>query len=282
MPGQVSNPAEPERKRGETGSAIVCGAKLVFQRRPNTVGDMTVAENNSVFATTHWSVIVAAGKGADSPHAREALETLCRAYWYPLYAYARQLGQSHAEAQDLTQSFFLQLLDKSWLAQVDRTKGKFRSFLLVAMNHFLANEWRRLRAEKRGGQAVFISLDDESVEERWQLEPVTWAAPETAFEQRWAAALLERVLFRLRAEQVAAGKSKLFDELKVFIVGRKGEVAYTDLAAKLGSTEGALKMSVQRLRHRYGEILREELASTVSSEVEIEAELRYLLAVLQG
>ena len=234
------------------------------------------------FDTTHWSVIVAAGAGLDSPHAREALESLCRAYWYPLYAYVRQRGQTHSDAQDLTQSFFLQLLDKNWLTQVDRSKGKFRSFLLVAMNHFLANEWRHLRAEKRGGQAVLVSLDEESADERWQLEPATGATPETAFEQRWAAALLERVLYRLRAEQVAAGKSKLFDELKVFLVGRKGEVGYVDLAARLESTEGALKMSVQRLRHRYGEILREEVANTVSSPNDVEAELRYLLTVLEG
>jgi RNA polymerase sigma-70 factor (ECF subfamily) len=237
---------------------------------------------HTTFATTHWSVIVAAGTGLDSPLAHEALETLCRTYWYPLYSYVRQRGETHPDAQDVTQSFFLQLLDKNWLTQVDRNKGKFRSFLLVAMNHFLANEWRRLRTEKRGGQAVLISLDEHSAEERWQLDPATDETPETAFEQRWAAALLERVLYRLRVEQVSAGRSKLFDELKVFLVGRKGEVAYADLAARLESTEGALKMSVQRLRHRYGEILREEVANTVASPDDVEAELQYLLTVLGG
>ena len=242
---------------------------------------MDLSAAHTAFATTHWSVIAAAATGPDSPHAREALETLCRTYWYPLYAYIRQHGQTHPDAQDVTQSFFLQLLDKNWLTQVDRRKGKFRSFLLVAMNHFLANEWRRLRTEKRGGHAVLISLDEATAEERWQLEPTTDATPETAFEQRWAAALLERVLYRLRAEQVTAGRSKLFDELKVFLVGRRGEVAYADLAARLESTEGALKMAVQRLRHRYGEILREEVANTVSSPDDVEAELRYLLTVLE-
>jgi DNA-directed RNA polymerase specialized sigma24 family protein len=236
---------------------------------------------HTTFATTHWSVIVAAGAEPDSPIAREALESLCRTYWYPLYAYVRQRGQMHADAQDVTQGFFLQLLHKNWLAQVDRNKGKFRSFLLVAMNHFLANEWRHLRTEKRGGQAVFISLDEQFAEERWQLEPSTGETPETAFDRRWAAALLEHVLHRLRAEQVASGRSHLFDQLKVFLVGRKGEVAYAELAGRLDSTEGALKMAVQRLRHRYGEILREEFANTVPSPEDTEAELRYLLTVLK-
>lgn len=238
--------------------------------------------NHTVFATTHWSVLLAAGNKPDSPDRLEALETLCRAYWYPLYAYARQRGHTRADAQDLTQTFFLRLLDKNWLIQVDRSKGKFRSFLLVAMNHFLANEWRQLRAEKRGGQVTFVSLDDESAEERWQLDLSTGATPETSFERRWAAALLDRVLFRLRAEQIAAGRARLFDELKVFLVGRKGEVAYADLAQRLETSEGALKMAVQRLRARYGEILREEVASTVCRPDDVKDELRYLLTVLAG
>ncbi|MFO1500394.1 MAG: ECF-type sigma factor [Verrucomicrobiota bacterium] len=245
-----------------------------------TLAGVIASDNRKHFGTTHWSVILEAGKGTDSPHASEALESLCRSYWYPLYAYARQRGQAHADAQDLTQGFFLRLVDRNWLAQVDRTKGKFRSFLLMAMNHFLANEWRQLRAEKRGGQAVFVSLDDDLAQERWKFEPTTDSTPEKAFEQRWAAALLERVLYRLRAEQAAAGRSRLFDELKVFLTGRKGEVAYSEMATRLKSTESALKMSVYRLRHRYGEILREEISNTIASTDDVNTELRYLLALL--
>src|SRR5437588_2450255 len=187
-----------------------------------------------VFTTTHWSVVLAASLH-ESPQADEALAQLCRVYWQPLYAFIRRRGYEEHEAQDLTQSFFARLLEKDYLRAVDRKKGKFRSFLLAALEHFLANEWRRAHAQKRGGSINFISLDDTSAEQQYAQVSAATLSPEKLFEQQWAMTLLEHVLARLREEFVAAGKGSLFGEAKIFLTGEKRAVSYADLAVKLGT-----------------------------------------------
>jgi RNA polymerase sigma factor (sigma-70 family) len=228
------------------------------------------------FNTTHWSEVLLAGK-EPSTASREALERLCRVYWHPLYAFVRRRGHDAHEAQDLTQSFFARLLEKHYLRAVDPGKGKFRSFLLAALEHFLANEWRNAHTQKRGGRVSFISLDDDSAEKQYLQVAGPGLSPEQVFEQQWATALLEQVLGRLQAEYAAAGKAAMFDELKIFLTGEKRASSYAELALKLHSTEAALKMAVSRMRRRYGELLRAEIANTVSRPEEIEQELRALL-----
>jgi RNA polymerase sigma-70 factor (ECF subfamily) len=222
--------------------------------------------------------VLAAGQETSSEKS-QALERLCRTYWYPLYAFVRRRGYPPDEAQDLTQSFFLRLLDRQYLKAVDRTKGKFRSFLLASLEHFLANEWRRSQAQKRGGKMTFISLDDDSAERQYVQVPATGLSPEQLYEQQWATALLEQVLSRLRAEFVTEGKGELFEQLKVYLTGEK-QGAYAETAARLKTTEGSLKMGVSRLRHRYGTLLREEIANTVARPEDVEEELRALFAAL--
>ena len=217
-----------------------------------------------------------------SSQADAALEELCRAYWPPLYAFIRRRGWDEHQAKDLTQEFFARLLRKSYLRGVDRTKGKFRSFLLAALEHFLANEWRAAHAQKRGGKAAFISLDDEKLAENHYLQLASpGLSPEKLFERQWALTLLEGVLGRLRAEFTAGGKEELFDALKVFLTGEKSPITYAELAAKLGKSEAAIKMAVSRdLRKRYGELLRAEITKTVSRPEEVEDELSALLAAV--
>ncbi len=240
-------------------------------------GDLCTAREQ--FTATHWSVILAAGQGGTA-RSEQALEVLCRTYWHPLYAYVRRRGHPEHEAQDLTQEFFARLLDKDYLRAVDRAKGKFRSFLLAAIEHFLAKEWRRANAQKRGGGVDFVPLDGPSAESG----PLQVAAPnlssEEFFDQQWAITLLEQAVGRLRQEYGAAGKGELFEELKIYLTGERREGCYAELAARLGTTVAALKMSVSRMRQRYGELLRAEIANTVSGPEEVEQELRALLAAL--
>src|SRR5438876_5337146 len=172
------------------------------------------------FTTTHWSTVLSAGHGS-SDTAAEALEKLCCAYWYPLYVFVRRKGYEPHAAQDLTQGFFARLLEKNYLQGMDRTKGKFRSFLLAALEHYLANEWRRSQAEKRGGKVAFISVDDQSAEHKYLQIPAKDLSPEKLFERQWATTLLEQVLARLREEFVSTGKERLFEELKIFLTGEK-------------------------------------------------------------
>ena len=234
--------------------------------------------NQSTFNTTHWSVILAArANDASGPNA--ALESLCRTYWYPLYAFVRRRGYEPHEAQDLTQEFFARLLEKKSLHTVAPGKGKFRSFLLGALEHFLANEWRRAHAQKRGGKAIFVSFEEEAENQYQRTAPVS-LSPEQLFEQQWATALLEQVLARLREEFIAAGKARMFEEIKIFLTGEKRAISCAELAATLQTTEPALKMAVSRMRRRYGDLLRVEIAGTVSSQEEVEEELRGLLAAL--
>jgi len=231
------------------------------------------------FVTTHWSVVLAA-KQEPSAEADAALDRLCEAYWWPLYAFVRRRGYAAHDAQDMTQEFFARLLSKDYLSSVDRNKGKFRSFLLAALEHFLAKEWRRSQTQKRGGNFTFVSINDDSAEQPFLQVPASTLSPEQVFEQQWALTLLTQVTTRLRQEHVAAGKAELFEKLKIFLTGEKRAVAYADLALEMNTTEAALKMAVSRMKQRYGELLRAEIANTVSDPAEIEGELRALFAAL--
>ena len=233
------------------------------------------------FATTHWSVVLAAGE-ASAPQAREALEELCATYWYPIYSFLRRQNRTHHDAQDLTQSFLTHLLEKNRLQSVDARQGKFRSFLLASLKNFLTNDWDKTQALKRGGQFTFVSVDAEVGEERFRRELATTAVPDQMFEQSWAMTLLESVLARLRAEYLANEKAALFDALQVYLSGDRGGASYAEMAKRLNLTEGALKMSVLRLRRRFGELLRAEIANTVTSPEEIDDEIRCLFAAVSA
>jgi RNA polymerase sigma-70 factor (ECF subfamily) len=230
------------------------------------------------FQDTHWSVVLAAQ--ADSPQAAAALETLCRAYWPPLYAFIRRRGHSPEEAQDLTQEFFTQFLRRNDLATTSPDKGRFRSFLLAALKHFLVNQWHREQCQKRGGGQVAISLDAEPVEARYQIELMETATPEIAFARHWAFTVLDQTMHRLREDYANAGKSDLFDLLKETLSGEKRTTPRAELAARCGLSVGAVDVAVHRLRRRYGELLREEIAHTVGQPGDVEEEIRYLKAVL--
>ncbi len=230
------------------------------------------------FTTTHWSVVLAAGS-SDSSQAAEALEQLCRTYWYPLYAYVRRQGHAAQDAEDLTQEFFARLLDKQALARIRREGGKFRSFLLKALNHFLVNERERHHAQKRDERRVAFSLDEPDLESRFQAEPADAAAPESLFDRQWAATVLEQVMNRLGDEYAAAGKADLFGRLQPCLTGAEQMLPYAELATPLGLTEDAVKMAVHRLRKRYGELVRVEIVHTVATPQEAEEEIRYLIAI---
>jgi RNA polymerase sigma-70 factor (ECF subfamily) len=223
-------------------------------------------------------VVLAARQSTDT-QASVAMDQLCRTYWYPLYAYVRRDGRSAPDAQDLTQEFFARLLEKDYLAQVERQKGKFRSFLLAALRHFMADQRDRARALKRGGGAEVLSLDAQEAEARYRLEPVDRLDAERIFERRWAMTLLDRALARLRDENVAAGKAQLFERLRSFVAS-ESDVSCGEAAAQLGLTESAVKSAVHRLRQRYREMVREEIAHTVADPTEIDDEIRYLITVM--
>jgi len=227
----------------------------------------------SRFAATRWTIVLAAGHGT-SPQAGRALEELCRTYWYPLYAYVRRRGYESHEAEDLTQEFFARLLAKKYLADVDREKGRFRSFLLASLKHFLANEWDRAHAQKRGGGQTLVSLDAET---RYQREPVDEASADKLLDRAWAVALLDQVLARLEMES----EPKQFAALKAFLTVGQDAIPYAEVAGKLGTTEGAVKVAVHRLRKRYRALLREEIAHTVASPAEIDDEIRHLFAAFR-
>jgi RNA polymerase sigma factor (sigma-70 family) len=236
---------------------------------------------NRDFTTTHWSVVLAAAD-AESPQAAQALEQLCRAYWYPLYAFVRRQGHSPPDTEDLLQGFFARFLEKDYLAKVDRTKGRFRSFLLGALKHYMADQWDKAKAVKRGGRIEFLSLEGEAAESRYWEEPATELTPERLYEQRWACVLLERVMERLEQDFDGAGKGPLFEALESYLLKDDQSVSYADLAAEHGLSEGALKMRMQRLRQRFQRLLREEVAHTVAQPEEVDDEIRYLFSVVSG
>jgi RNA polymerase sigma factor (sigma-70 family) len=234
--------------------------------------------SNAWFVTTRWSVVLAA-RDKESPQASKALETLCTTYWYPLYAFVRRQGRSPEDAQDITQEFFARLLEKDQLRPVAQEKGKFRTFLLVALRRFMANELDRAHAQKRGGGVAAIPFDTELAESRYATDSSVETA-ERIFDRRWALALLEQTLARVREEYAEVGKLHVFHELKGFLTAEERE--YREAAARLQMGEGALRVAVHRLRKRYREIFREEIAHTVSSTDEIDGEVRYLMDVLAG
>src|ERR1035437_5991800 len=233
------------------------------------------------FVTTHWSVVLAAGHSS-VPGAQEALETLCRAYWYPLYVYVRRQGQSPHDAQDLTQEFFARLLEKKYLRLADPDRGKFRAFLLKSLKHFLVNEWEKARTQKRGGGQCVIPLDADVAESRYAAEPAQALTLDQVYEKRWAVTLLEAVLARLRESYAVACQLQVFETLKGFIWDDQTTLSYAELALQLGLTEGAVKVAVHRLRGRYRELLRAEIAKTVATPGEVDEELQHLIAVLSA
>jgi RNA polymerase sigma factor (sigma-70 family) len=231
------------------------------------------------FVTTHWSLVLAAAD-ADDARGREALAKLCRVYWYPLYAFVRRQGHDSHDAQDLTQEFFTRLLEKDYLGDVDRAKGKFRSFLLAALKHFLSKEWARAKTLKRGGGCTLVPLDALVAEDRYRREPQDDATPERLFERRWALTLLDQVLTRLGQEYETAGKRAVFEQLQGCLAGDRSSLPYAELAARLDMSEGAVKVAVYRLRQRYRGVLREEIAQTVADAAEIDDEIRQLFSIL--
>ncbi|MCI0744659.1 MAG: RNA polymerase sigma factor [Verrucomicrobia subdivision 3 bacterium] len=236
--------------------------------------------SSGYFATTHWSVVLLAADGTSS-QSEAALESLCRTYWYPLYAYVRRCGHDPEEAKDLTQAFFARLIEKKQLATVERGKGKFRSWLLGVMKHFLAHEWVKGRAQKRGsGQPVF-SLDEVDPEERYRLEPATDWTAEKIFDRRWALTVLDAAASRLQREYEAEGNASLYAGIKGFVSSADEEVSYAQAAQRLGLSLSAVKSAIFRVRVRYQELIRAEIAQTVANAAEVDEEIRYLLEVLR-
>ncbi|MDR3458613.1 MAG: sigma-70 family RNA polymerase sigma factor [Verrucomicrobiae bacterium] len=232
-----------------------------------------------VFATTHWSVVVTAA-GSDAPRARAALAHLCQIYWYPIYHFVRRQGHARHDAEDFTQEFFARLLEKNWIAHADQSRGRFRTFLLLVLKRFLAGEWHKANAQKRGGARPCLPLPLATAETRYALEPAAVGTPEQAFEKQWALTLLETVLRELRREYEQAERGRLFEALKPCLMGSRESQPYATLAAEQAMSEGAVKVAVHRLRQRYRERLKAEIARTVASPADVDAEMRHLFRVL--
>lgn len=231
------------------------------------------------FETTRWSVVQAA-RSSEPSVARGALETLCCAYWPPIYAYIRRRGNSAEDAKDLTQEFFFRLLDKDYLKDVDRAKGRFRSYLMACVNHFLSNERDRNRAQKRGGGVPFLRLDFTAIEGRYVDGAWHQVSPEKLFDRAWALTVIESAMARVRAEYDSAGKKDLFNQLKGTLTGREDRIPYRELGKDIGLSEGAVKVATYRLRQRYRELLRNEIAQTLADGESVDEELRHLFSVI--
>ncbi len=263
-----------------------CNANRIGLDRPVRTEDSNSEPQapGGVFATTHWSVVLAAGQ-QDTPQSAAALEQLCRTYWYPLYVYVRRRGYGPEDAEDLTQQFFAVLLQHEYFRLADPRRGRFRTFLLHALEHFLTNEWKRAQRIKRGGGATFLSLDAANGERRYALEPVTAATPERAYEHRWAITLLDQVLASLREEYTRGGKERLFGELASSLWGgdsSSGPGSYAVVGESLGMSQGAVRVAVHRLRKRYRELLKTEVAQTVATPEEVDEEVRCLIRAVSG
>jgi len=236
---------------------------------------------NRGFATTRWSLVLAAGRDSTGS-ASAALSELCELYWRPVYAFARRQGHDVQDAEDLTQAFFTRLLEKHVVQAADPQRGRFRSFLLASFKHFVANERDRAHAQKRGSGKVMVGLDFESAEARYAAEPADTLTPEAVFERQWALAILDRVLATLRDECVNAGKADIFDRVRDLLGGDRSPGGYAAIAESLGTTEGAVKVNVHRLRRRYRDLLRAEIEATVSNSSEIDEELGFLMSAISG
>lgn len=232
------------------------------------------------FRTTQWSLILAAG-AAGGPASRRALSSLCEAYWYPLYAFVRRQGYDADAARDLTQGYFLTFLEKDYLADVKPEAGRFRSFLLASLKHFLSKVRDKERALKRGGGKVVLAIDLDDAESRFLAERASAGSPDDTFERQWAATMLERAMSRLHAESVASGKEELFSRLRGHLEGEPDVGAYARIAADLGVSEGAVRVAVHRTRRRFGELLRLEIAETVARPEDVDAEVRHLMEILR-
>lgn len=248
---------------------------------PTPQNERHAASGVGQFNTTHWSLVLLAGQ-SQAPFADAALEKLCRTYWYPLYAYVRRGGHSPHDAQDLTQEFFARLLEKNYLQLADRDRGRFRSFLLKSLQHFLVNEWVRGQAQKRGGGQKVFSLDEEAAERSYLAQPADQLAPESLYDQRWAMTLLERAMERLGADYATAGKEELFRQLKPLLLTEGSGESYRQLAGPLGLSEGAVKVALHRLRQRFRDAVRAEIAQTVATPEEVDEELRCLMTAMSG
>lgn len=236
---------------------------------------------SDVFRTTCWSIVQLAGCRS-SPDSDRALSELCQIYWYPLYGYIRRQGYTKEDAEDLVQSFFARFLEGNYLGGLMAERGRFRAFLLAALKHFLANEWDRIRAHKRGGRVEHLSLNWRDAEDRVHLDPPDPTSPERSFDRDWAMALLDRVIGRLDDEYSKAGKSALFTHAKVFLVLGNDRIPYVEVAKELGLEEGTLRVAVHRLRKRYRAVLREEIAQTLTEPGQVAEELRSLFVALAG
>ncbi len=232
------------------------------------------------FTTTCWSVVLSAGRNS-SPDSKRALASLCETYWRPLYAYVRRRVPDVSEAQDLTQAFFAELLEKNYVGSATPERGRFRAFLLAALKHFLSKQWEKAKAQKRGGGRASISLDFESADSSLRIEPASGLTAEQIYDQQWAIALLGQIMERLKSEFDRTGKAKRFDELKGFLVGDHAGTTYAQAAARLNMTEAAAKKVGSRMRRRYRELLREEIAQTVAGPDEVDEEIRKLFATLE-
>lgn len=239
------------------------------------------SERPDYFVTTRWTLVVSAGR-TPSPDSEQALAELCQTYWYPLYAYIRRQGRTREDAEDLVQAFFARFLERNYLVGLSAERGRFRAFLLASLKHFLANEWDHSQRQKRGGGVDHVSLDWQSADQRFHLEPAAPDNPERAFDREWALALLERVIQRLERECDAAGKDRLFRQAKGFLTVGSGSIPHAEAAAAVGLDEGAFRVAVHRLRKRYRELLREEIAQTLTDPSQVEEELGSLLAALTG
>ena len=239
-----------------------------------------LASQAPTFVTTHWSVVLAAG-GPLSHEQSQALEALCRTYWYPLYAYIRRAGHGSEDAQDLTQSFLSQLLAKGGLSMADPQRGRFRTFLLTALKHYLVDEHRRATALKRGGGSVFQPLEADDGEERYQFEPVDLASPDVLYDRSWAKAVLAQALSRLREEYASSKHGPGFEALKDYVWGERSGLSCAELGREIGMSEEAAKKAVQRMRQRFAQLLREQIAETVNTPAELEDEIRHLSTLLR-
>ncbi len=234
-----------------------------------------------IFATTQWTVVLAAGK-RHTPQSDGALEELCRTYWFPLYAYVRRRGHTKEDAEDLTQAFFARFLAKNYLADLSAERGRFRAFLLASLKHFLTNEWKKSQRLKRGGGELPLSLDWQTADTQFQVASTAGPTPDKAFDREWALALLAKVIGRLQAECAADGKAKLFERLKLFLTAGKGESAQSAVARSLGMEEGAVRVAIHRLRKRYRELLRDEIAQTLADAADVDEEMRALFGAFSG
>jgi RNA polymerase sigma-70 factor (ECF subfamily) len=237
--------------------------------------------SGGIFATTHWTAVLAAGRG-DPQRANVALEELCRTYWYPLYAYVRRQGHSREDAEDFTQGFFARLLEKNYLEGITSDRGKFRAFLLVAVKRYLANEWDRANRQKRGGGVLPLSLDWQDADNRYQINPTDHLSPDKLYDRAWAMTVLEQVITRLRDEHAAEGKAALYEQLKAFLMVGKSEIPYAEASCILKLSEGAVRVAVHRLRRRYRELLREEITQTLANPAQADEEMQALFTALAG